>query len=72
MPPGWAATRARIMRRDGHRCRWCGAPANEAHHTQPGNEDEATIIALCHTCHAAVTAQQSAAARRHESPRDNG
>jgi 5-methylcytosine-specific restriction endonuclease McrA len=68
MPPGWDATRARVLARDHHRCRQCGAPASEAHHTEPGNEDEATIIALCEACHARITAAQAAEARRMSRP----
>jgi 5-methylcytosine-specific restriction enzyme A len=63
MPRGWAATRARILRRDPI-CRLClAAPSTEAHHTQPGNEDEATIVGACSPCHRAVSLQQAAAAR---------
>lgn len=64
MPPGWAATRARILARDGHRCRWCGAPAAEVHHSQPGVEADELLLSLCASCHAAVTRQQAAEARR--------
>jgi 5-methylcytosine-specific restriction enzyme A len=63
MPRGWAATRARVLRRDPI-CRLCGAaPSTEAHHTQPGNEAEATIVGACSPCHRAVSLQQAAAAR---------
>ena len=63
MPPGWPATRARVLRRDPI-CRLCGAaPSAEAHHTEPGNEDERTIVGACQPCHRAVSQQQAAAAR---------
>ena len=63
MPPGWAATRRRILRRDPV-CVLChAAPSTEAHHTQPGNEAEATIVGACQPCHRAVSLQQAAAAR---------
>ena len=63
MPPGWAATRARVLRRD-PTCRLClAAPSTEAHHTLPGVEDEATIVGACAPCHRAVTQAQAAAAR---------
>jgi 5-methylcytosine-specific restriction endonuclease McrA len=63
MPRGWARTRARILRRDGHRCRACGGVATEVHHTIPGAEADDLLVALCHPCHAALTAQQALAAR---------
>jgi 5-methylcytosine-specific restriction endonuclease McrA len=63
MPPGWSSTRARALARDGYRCQWCGAPATEVHHTQPGREDDASLVSLCHSCHLAVTLRQARAAR---------
>jgi 5-methylcytosine-specific restriction endonuclease McrA len=63
MPPGWTATRARIMKRDGYRCRWCGAPAAEVHHLLQGVEDDAYLVSLCEACHLPVTLAQAAAAR---------
>jgi 5-methylcytosine-specific restriction endonuclease McrA len=63
MPPGWGATRARILRRD-PTCRICwAAPATEVHHTQPGAEDDAHLIGACHPCHHAASQAQAAAAR---------
>jgi 5-methylcytosine-specific restriction endonuclease McrA len=64
MPSGWDATRGRVLTRDGHVCRWCGALATEAHHTEQGNEDESTIVALCPACHAAESKRQAIEARR--------
>ena len=63
MPPGWPATRARIMARDHGRCRNCGAPATEVHHAEPGSEDDATLAALCSTCHEIITIGQALGAR---------
>jgi 5-methylcytosine-specific restriction endonuclease McrA len=63
MPPGWKRTRARILSRDGHACRGCGAPATEVHHLVQGMEDDAHLVSLCHACHAAITAANAAAAR---------
>jgi hypothetical protein len=65
MPPGWTATRSRILKRDGHRCRgWCaGNPATEVHHLIPGVEDDAYLLSLCHDCHAAITSAQAQQAR---------
>ena len=63
MPPGWPTTRARILHRDGHRCRQCAAPATEVHHTVPGAEDDALLWSMCAPCHLAITSAQAAAAR---------
>jgi 5-methylcytosine-specific restriction endonuclease McrA len=62
MPPGWARTRARILARDGHACRQCGAPATEVHHLGQREDDDA-LISLCRPCHAVITAAKAAAAR---------
>lgn len=67
MPPGWAATRARILARDPVcRLAMCGGqPSTEVHHLAgPGVEDDAHLIGVCHGCHRAVTLAQAAAARR--------
>ena len=67
MPPGWAATRLAVLDRDGHACRLrlpgCQGTATEAHHTRPGVEDPATIVAACPPCHRVVTQQQARAGR---------
>ena len=63
MPPGWTTTQARILARD-PTCRLCGqAPSAEVHHTQPGREDDASLLGVCHPCHDRVTQQQAAQAR---------
>ena len=62
MPPGWAATRARVLTRDGHTCD-CGAPATEVHHLFPGIEEDWALRSKCGPCHRAITATQAAAAR---------
>jgi 5-methylcytosine-specific restriction enzyme A len=63
MPPGWEATRARILARD-PTCRLCGArPSAEVHHTQPGREDDASLLGVCHPCHDRETQRQAALAR---------
>ncbi len=69
MPPGWKATRARILARDGHRCRNCGATeALEVHHTIPGAEADETLVTLCRPCHRAITAAQALAGRHASRP----
>ena len=49
IPP---AVRAKVIARDGNRCRSCGAPAwTHIHHTVPGRGDLDSLILLCSTCH---------------------
>lgn len=62
MPRGWSATQRRILRRDGNRCRYCGGEATEVHHTQPGLEVDAYLVAVCHGCHNIATQAQARAA----------
>ncbi len=55
-----AAVRAEVLRRDGHRCQWCGANELdgplELHHVRKrsqGRDDCPTnLITLCRICHA--------------------
>jgi 5-methylcytosine-specific restriction endonuclease McrA len=68
MPRGWSATRARILARDRGRCVQCAAPATEVHHAVEGREDDASLVSLCSSCHAAITAAQAQEARRMASP----
>jgi 5-methylcytosine-specific restriction endonuclease McrA len=63
MPPGWKATRARILARDHYRCGYCGGTAAEVHHISRGTEADWNLIAVCDPCHTAITQQQAAAAR---------
>jgi 5-methylcytosine-specific restriction protein A len=72
---GWDRTRARdrILKRDGHRCQIrrpgiCTGVATEADHivpvsvTGPAGDHDGNLQAACHPCHAAKTADESAAA----------
>ena len=68
MPPGWDATRRRILTRDGHRCVLCGADACEVHHTIPGVEADELLVSLCSGCHAAITQAQAIAGRAAQRP----
>ena len=64
MPPGWSATRTRILARDHHWCRsCCASPATEVHHLRPGTEGDEWLVSLCSPCHRRATQAQSAAAR---------
>jgi 5-methylcytosine-specific restriction endonuclease McrA len=75
LPPTWRAIRARILTRDGHRCRACAGPANHVDHIVPGdNHDDANLQALCPSCHNAKSAREGATAAalvRARSPRQN-
>lgn len=47
--------RRAVLDRAGHACQRCGTSRRlEAHHTQPGNDDPRTGVALCVSCHQAV------------------
>lgn len=63
MPAGWAATRARVLARDGHRCS-CGATATEVHHEVPGVEADWALRSKCEPCHRAITTEQATTARQ--------
>jgi hypothetical protein len=64
MPPGWPATRARILARD-PTCRGCrAAPSTEVHHVLGrAVHADAWLVGLCATCHATITQAQALAAR---------
>ena len=64
MPPGWQATRRRILTRDQHTCTQCGAPATEVDHIVRGIEDDQNLRALCRRCHQAKTSAEGTEARR--------
>ena len=59
MPKGWDKTRARILRRDHHRCVKCGAPAREVDHirerVEGGGQDDDNLESLCREHHLAKT-----------------
>lgn len=65
LPRDWATIRQRILRRDGHRCVKCGAPANQVDHIgdrhQHGDEN---LRSLCTPCHRSRTSAQGVAVRR--------
>ena len=62
MPPGWAATRRRVLARDQERCQICGGAASEVHHLDHRETDDG-LVSLCHGCHAAITQARALAAR---------
>lgn len=75
LPPDWAATRRRILKRDGGVCRqwlkdsdgnWfqCKAPANQVDHKKRGNDhSDANLQALCEEHHKRKTNRESREAR---------
>jgi 5-methylcytosine-specific restriction endonuclease McrA len=67
MPPGWASTRSRILRRDRLTCRLahpgCLIEATEVHHVFPGIEADWALVSACGPCHKAETSRQAHAAR---------
>jgi len=50
----WRNIRERVLERDGHRCRYCGAPATHVDHLVPvvkgGRDHETNLAASCVTC----------------------
>jgi 5-methylcytosine-specific restriction endonuclease McrA len=46
--------RAKVLKRDGYRCVYCGKPATTVDHVKPhsrgGTDDEANLVAACATC----------------------
>ena len=68
LPPGWAKTRLRILRRDDWRCYRCGRRnANEVDHVIPaalgGSDEDDNLAAICVRCHRIKTAEDRAAVR---------
>ena len=69
-PPGWAATRRRVLARDSRTCQLrlpgCTVVATEVDHRQPvslgGDSSDANCQAVCHHCHVAKTAKEAQAA----------
>jgi len=52
---------ARVLRRDGWRCQFCGTRTNlEVHHqqfrSQSGADSEDNLITLCSNCHSSIHA----------------
>lgn len=49
--------RANVLARDGHRCRYCGAPATIADHVKAlalgGSDTEDNMVAACRPCNSA-------------------
>jgi 5-methylcytosine-specific restriction enzyme A len=68
LPADWARRRARILRRDHHRCQiagpGCTRIATEVDHIDHGdNHDPANLQAVCSRCHRAKTQGEAAGAQ---------
>lgn len=76
LPPDWRRTRARILRRDDHRCTTCGARATDVDHIVPafrgGIEHDENLRALCRPCHKTKTANEANPPRRRTPERHPG
>ncbi|GAA2108105.1 HNH endonuclease [Streptomyces synnematoformans] len=84
MPKGWDRIRARILRRDHHRCQWptgttpagiCGEPANQVDHkigaaTGTDDHSDTNLWALCQWHHDRKTAHEASAIAHALPPRD--
>lgn len=74
-PPGWTATRTRILRRDKHICYVCGKPgANQVDHIRPraegGNDNDNNLAAIhARPCHAAKTQRERQRGINRRTPR---
>lgn len=66
----WRKLRKRALVRDGHRCRTCGAPANEVDHivnvAEGGSDELENLQALCPPCHRRKTQAESLGARHRQ------
>ena len=52
----WKRKRALVLKRDGHRCIYCGLRANQVHHKRYaprniGREPIEWLVSLCESCH---------------------
>lgn len=67
--PEWRTIRARVLKRDNHKCR-CGAKAQHVHHRSYDADvmmglNDAKLIALCEPCHNRITFRQDHSKRGH-------
>lgn len=71
LPPDWPKIRKRILKRDGHRCRWtiaghrCEARATDVDHIVPGDDhSDDNLQSLCGPHHLRKTGRDSHNQRR--------
>ena len=52
---GWWDIRKKVLARDGNKCFYCGAEANEVHHLIPlskgGTTTMTNLVSVCKSCH---------------------
>jgi 5-methylcytosine-specific restriction endonuclease McrA len=71
-PDDWQERRETVFRRDGYRCRRCGARGHQiggratlhAHHRSGRDDDVSNLITLCGDCHADVDGNDELRDRR--------
>ena len=59
--PRWRAVRYQVLRRDGYRCRRCGAPACEVRTTPAigsAGINPAVLVSVCQACHERLHARK--------------
>ena len=72
LPDNWEALREKALRRDGNRCRQCGARANQVDHIRAGDDHSlANLQSLCSRCHASKSSAEGGRAV-HKGKRDRG
>lgn len=72
LPKDWGRIRESVLVRDGRRCVFCGAAANQVDHILPdGPHTPDNLRSLCQHCHMQRTQQQSVQARRRRYNRGN-
>lgn len=71
LPPDWPRIRARILKRDGHRCTWvdhgtrCTTPATDVDHVIAGDDHrDANLRSLCQPHHRAKSSSEGHASRK--------
>ena len=65
--PRWKEKRARIIKKAGGKCRFCGKPATQVHHEsykRRGKEKDVDLTAVCNHCHAMLHRKYNQRARR--------
>ena len=70
LPKDWQRRRQAVIRRDGGRCRRCGALAREVDHVVPGDDHTlANLQLLCRRCHGTKSGHEGANAATAERAR---
>lgn len=68
LPPGWAATRRRILKRDRYTCYLCARLAGEVDHivsaADGGGDEDANLAAICTACHRSKTGREARSKRQ--------